>query len=184
MDGIQFLGKRLYNPELLIDPTDIFNDGKILRDTDPNTHGNSPMYEIHWTGATQAGEELGTAATSAKDGTTTPYLVNIVSSDVADDWDNLAGAVRSVALVGITTNSIAGDGVVLSGAFTGFDQANNTDPDLNTEYHTYTSRGGSVSNEGKDTLSRKTTINSKVLWSEALIANSIVYDIHIIQSVH
>ena len=105
--GIAYVRKRLYNPELLIDAEDIFDDGKILRVNDPNDKFN-PLYEIKWTGTTQVGEELGTAATSAKDGTTTPYLVNIVSSDVADDWDNLAGAVRSVALVGVTTNSIAG----------------------------------------------------------------------------
>ena len=295
MAGPVFVRKRLFNPELLIDPTDVFDDGKILRNTDD--HGRfKPLYEIHWTGATQAGEELGTAATSLKDGTTTPFIVNIVSSDVADDWDDLAGAVRSVALIGVTTNSLAGylawntygtttregqdgrprstvevvktngtadvlstryfiwldgmyacewgtgatdatgnidaespsgvvllritatynegeggvwhfppdnevhthhvtitptatfaagDGVVLTGTYTSFDQSNNSDPDLNVDYYTYTSAGGSVQqSEGLDLLSRKTTINSKVLWSEALIANSIVYDLHIILGVH
>lgn len=254
------------------------------------------MYEIRWTGTTQAAaEELGTAATSAKDGTTTPYLVNIVSSDVADDWDNAAGAVRSVALVGVSTTSItdyikwqqdpdsvvgkrgkprttvevvktngvadvvatrywiwldaiyacewgtgatdatgnidaeaptgtvllrllagqnegeggtwhfppehsihthhvsitptatfaAGDGTVLTGTYTSFDQSNNSDPDLNVDYYTYTSAGGSVSEgAGLDVIHRFTTINSKVLWAEVLIANAIVYNLHILQSMH
>ena len=295
MAGIAYVRKRLYNPQLLIDPNDIFNGGRILRDNDPDNKFN-PMYEIHWTGSTQAGEELGTAPTSAKDGTTTPFLVNIVSSDVADDWDNLAGAVRSVALIGITTNSLAGylawqnfgtstregqdgepkatvevvktngtadvlstryyiwldhiyacewgtgatdatgnidaesptgtvllsllagqnegeggrwhfppgeevkthhisitptatfaagDGVVLTGTYTSFDQSNNSDPDLNVDYYAYTSAGGSIAHgAGFDTLSRKTTINSQVIWSEALVANTIVYDLHIIEGMH
>jgi len=293
--GIAYVKKRLYNPELIIDPNEIFGpNGWFLRANDPNGKFN-PIYEIHWTGTTQAAEELGTAATSVKDGTTTPFLVNIVSSDVADDWDNLAGAVRSVALIGITTSSLAdylqwqldptsvagergrprttvevvktngtadvvatrynvwldgiyacqwgtgatdatgnidaesptgtvliriaatqnegeggvwhfppgkdletlhvaltptatfaaGDGVVLTGTFTSFDQSNNSDPDLNVDYFAYTSAGGSVAHgEVGIELPRKTTINSKVLWSEALIANAIVYDIHIIQGMH
>ncbi len=295
MAGIAYVKKRLFNPELLVDPTDVFNNGRILRNKD-NDGRFKPLYEIQWTGATQAGEELGTAATSVKDGSTIPFLVNIVSSDVADDWDNLAGAVRSVALIGVSTNSIAGylawntygettregqdgrprstvevvktngtadvlatrywiwldgeyacqwgtgatdatgnidaesptgtvllrllagqnegeggtwhfppgkevhthhvtitptatfaagDGVVLTGTWTSMDQPNNSDPDLNIDYYTYTSAGGSVQHsEGLDLLSRKTTINSKVLWSEALIANSIVYDLHIILGMH
>ena len=267
----------------------------MLKMTDPEGTLET-MFEIKWTGATQAAaEELGTAATSAKDGTTTPYLVNIVSSDVADDWDNAAGAVRSIALVGISTNSIAGytkwqqdpdspdgqrgkprttvevvktngtadvvatrywiwldgmyavewgtgasdatgnidaeaptgtvlirllaasnegeggrwhfppnksvhthhvsitptatfaagDGLVLTGTYTGWDQALNTDPDLNVDYYTYTSAGGSVS-EGAalDIIHRFTTISSTVIWAEVLIANSIVYSLHIIQSMH
>ena len=84
-----------------------------------------------------------------------------------------------------TATFAAGDGVVLSGTFTSFDQPNNSDPDLNVDYYTYTSAGGSVSHgPDLDILKRKTTINSKVLWSEALIANSIVYDLHIIQDMH
>ena len=61
-----------------------------------------PMYEIKWTGATQAAaEELGTIATSAKDGRTTPYIVNLVSSDATDDRDN-------AALSGIKINVVMG----------------------------------------------------------------------------
>ncbi len=293
MAGIVYVKKRLHNPELLIDPNDIFNGGRILRDLDPKNRYN-PMYEIKWTGATQAAEELGTAAV-IKDGTTTPFQLTIVSSQALDNRSTVAGAVHSVAAIGITTNSlagykqwlldpkspdgergrprstvevvamngitdvlatrywlwfdglyacewgtgeddaegnidgespanttliritagqnegeggvwhfppdkelqthhisitptatfVAGDGVVLSATYTSFDQADNTGPDLNVDYFTYTSRGGSVSQgSGFDTLSRKTTINSKVLWSEALIVNSIVYDLHIILGIH
>ena len=294
--GIAYVRKRLHNPELLIDPNKIFGEaGKILRDNDPDNKFN-PMYEIKWTGATQAGEELGTAAAKIEDGTVTPFILTIVSSDVLDNRSTAAGAVHSVAAIGITTNSIAGyaawnefgettregqdgkpkatvevvamngvadvlatrywiwfdglyacewgtgeddaegnidgespanttliritagqnegeggvwhfppgeeikthhvsvtptatfaagDGVVLSGTYTSFDQANNAGPDLNVDYYTYTSAGGSITHSaGFDTLSRKTTINSKVLWSEALIANSIVYDLHIILGMH
>jgi len=287
--GIAYVRKRLYNPELLIDPNEIFgSNGIILRANDPKDKFN-PIYEIHWTGATQAGEELGTAATTLQDGTTTPFLVNMVSSDVADKRTTAAGAVHSVALIGITCDAdgvdgdgnyiagkktystvevvamdgttdvlatrlwlwldaiyacewgtgqtdatgnitaeypvnttliallagqnegeggvwhfpagleletfhatitptatfAAGDGVVVTGTFTGFDQANNTDPDLNIDYFTYTSAGGQVIHGGSlIELPRKTTINSKVLWTETLIVNSIVYDIHIIQGLH
>ena len=296
MAGIAYVRKRLYNPEVLVDPLEVFGEnGKMLKMEDPEG-GLEAMYEIRWTGATQAAaEELGTAATSAKDGTTTPYLVNIVSSDVADDWDNAAGAVRAVALVGISTNSLAGytkwqrdpnspdgqrgkprttvevvktngtgdvvatrywiwhdamyaclwgtgatdatgnidseapsgtpliritagqnegeggrwhfppdrsihtqhisitptatfaagDGAVLTGTYTSFDQSNNSDPDLNVDIYAYTSAGGSVSEgAGLDVIHRFTTINSQVIWAEVLIANSIVYSLHIIQSMH
>ena len=296
MAGIAYVRKRLYNPDVLVDPNEIFGTaGKLLRDYDSDHQRFSPMYEIKWTGATQAGEELGTAKTSDKDGTTTPFQITVVSSDVADNRNTAAGAVHSVALIGVSVPSIAlynqwildpttkdgklgepkasvevvamngttdvlstrwyiwvdhvyscewgtgasdatgniqvespantvlisllagqnegeggtwhfppneevvtyhvtltptatfaaGDGVVLTGTFTSFDQANNSDPDLNVDYYTYTSAGGSVAQgTGIDHLSRKTTINSKVLWSEALIANSIVYSIHIIIGMH
>lgn len=288
MAGIAYVRKRLYNPELLIDANDIFDDGKILRNADDDGK-YKPLYEIHWTGTTQAAEELGTALTSSKDGRTTPFIVTMVSSDVADDRSNAAGAAHSVALIGITcdadgvdgagnyiagsptyatievvamdgttdvlatrlwiwldaiyacewgtgatdatgiitaespanTNLIvlgagqnegeggtwhfpagrhvhthhvtltptatfaAGDGVILTGTWTGINQANNTDPDLNVDYYAYTSAGGTVNqSEGLDMLRRKTTINSKVIWSEALVANAIVYDLHIILGMH
>lgn len=293
--GIAYVHKRLYNPELIVDPNEIMgSNGKLLRQADHKGRFD-PLYEIHWTGATQAGEELGTAATSVKDGRTTPFQVVVVSSDALDDRDNAAGAVLSSALVGITTSSLAdyqewnlnpttiagergrprstvevvamngiadvtstrffiwldaiyacewgtgeddaegniqaespantvllsllagqnegeggvwhfppdkevntihvsitptatfaaGDGVVLTGTFTSFDKALNTGPDLSVEYYTYTSAGGSVAHgDNLDVLHRNTTLNSKVLWSEALIANSIVYDLHIIQAMH
>lgn len=289
MVGIAYVRKRLYNPELLVDPNKIFGDkGQAL--LHKTLEGNlETTYEVKWIGATQAAEELGTAATGVKDGRTTPYIVTVVSSDVADNRSTAAGAVHSCALIGVTcdadgingdgafipgsktyatvevvamngttdvlatrlwiwldaiyvcewgtgatdatgiitaespanTNLLvlsatfnegeggtwhfpekryvhtehvtitptatfaAGDGVALTGTYTGFDQANNTDPDLNVDYYTYTSAGGAVnipSNESA--LHRYTTHNAKVLWSEALIASSIVYSLHILQSMH
>lgn len=290
MAGIAYVRKRLWNPELLIDPNEIFGThGQLLKQWDEHKQRYSPIYEITWTGATQAGEELGTAATSAKDGTTTPYIVNLVSAGALDDRDNAAGAVHSVALIGITCDAdgvdgagvyisgsktyatvevvamdgatdalatrlwlwldaiyacewgtgatdaagnidaeaptgtvlisllagqnegeggrwhfpagkhvityhttimptatfAAGDGVVLDGAYTSFDQANNSDPDLNVDYYTYTSAGGSVGTpQDEHGLARHTTINSQVIWTETKIANSIVYHLHISQGLH
>lgn len=103
MAGIAYVRKRVYNPELIIDPDGVLP--QRLKNT--QIHGNNPIYYIKWLGATQAGEELGTAKTASKDGTTTPFLVNVVSSDVADDYDNVAGAVRSVAVIGPSVSSIA-----------------------------------------------------------------------------
>ena len=103
MAGIAYVRKRVYNPELIIDPDGILP--QKLKNT--QIHGNNPIYYIHWLGATQAGEELGTAKTASKDGTTTPYLVNVVSSDIADDYDDIAGAVRAVAVIGLSVSSIA-----------------------------------------------------------------------------
>lgn len=289
MAGIAYVRKRLYNPEVLVDPDEILgHNGKFLKMEGPDKTLET-MYEIKWTGATQAGEELGTAVTSAKDGRTTPYLITVVSSNVADKRSTAAGAVHSVALIGVSVDSselngdgtlaswanpkttvevvhmdgttdvlatrywiwfdamyacewgtgandatgnitgespanttlialiigqnegeggtwhfpankevhtqhvsitptatfAAGDGVVLTGAYTGFEQENNTDPDLNVDYYTYTSAGGSVSEGGNlDLIHRHTTLNSKVLWLETTIANSIVYSLHIVQSIH
>lgn len=295
MAGIAYVRKRLYNPELLVDPDEILgNHGWIIKQADPEGNYHA-MYEIRWTGTTQAGEELGTAPTSAKDGTTTPFQITVVSADALDDRDNAAGAVHSVALIGVSVPSIAdynqwvldpttvpgkkgkpvstvevvhmngtadvlstryylwvdhiyacewgtgeddaegnitaespantnllvllagqnegeggrwhfppdqevqtqhvsitptatfaaGDGVILTGTYTSFDQALNTGPDLEVDYYAYTSAGGSVSEgQGFDTIARKTTKNSTVIWSEALVANAIVYNLHIIQGMH
>lgn len=297
MAGNVYVKKRLWNPELLIDTNEIFGThGQKLRQVCSHISPGSyrPLYEIVWTGTTQAGEELGTPATAIKDGSTTPFLVTVVSSDAADDRGTVAGAVHSVALIGVTTNSLtgyaawqsnpnsregklgkpkatvevvatngtadvlatryfiwldgiyacewgtgatdatgiitaespantnllvlaatynegeggvwhfppghgvvtrhisitptatfaAGDGVVLTGTFTSFFQSNNDDPDLNVDHYTYTSAGGSVDHSSDMEMMRYTSINSKVLWSEALIANPIVYSIHIVQGLH
>ena len=288
MAGIAYVRKRLYNPEVLVDPTGIFGlNGVILKQQDAD--GTlEPIYEIQWTGATQAGEELGTAAASVKDGTASPFLVTTVSAAVTDINTSI-GHVRAVALIGVsvtaaelngdgtlgswanpkaslevvlmngttdvlstryylwvdhayavnwgsggadasaaitiespanttlltititqnesnggswhfptgkaihtqhvsitpTATFAAGDGVVLTATWTVLDNLLNTDSDLTVDYYTYTSAGGSVSEgAGLDLLHRKTTAATKCLWSEALIANSIVYDLHIIQSMH
>jgi len=101
MAGIAYVRKRVYNPELIIDPDGVLPQG--LKNT--AIHGNNPIYYIHWQGATQPGEELGTAQTAITDGTTTAYLVNVVCADALDDYDNAAGAVRAVAIIGLSVSS-------------------------------------------------------------------------------
>lgn len=287
MAGNAYVRKRLYNPEVLVDPTGIFGaKGKILKQTIDGQI--EAMYEIKWTGTTQVGEELGTAAQSVKDGTTTPFLVVGVSAAVTD-IDTSIAHVRAVALIGVSVASTelnaegtmlasaepkttvevllmngttdvtstryylwldhafacnwgsggqnasaaitlespanttlltitiahnesnggswhfpsgkevhthhvsltptatfaAGDGVVLTTTWTRTDNLLNAEPDLHVDYFAYTSAGGSVSEgAGLDILHRKTTASTKCLWSEALIANAIVYDIHLIQTMH
>ena len=67
-----------------------------------------PYFSIYWEGATQAAaEELGTAATAAKDGTTTPFQIIAVSAG-AGDADTGASHIRKLAIIGLTTNSAAG----------------------------------------------------------------------------
>lgn len=105
MAGIAYVRKRVYNPELIVDP-----DGVLpMKLRQSNIKGYNPIYYIKWVGGTQvAAEELGTAKTATKDGTTTPYLVNLVSSSVLDDYDDTAtGAVRACAVVGLSVSSVA-----------------------------------------------------------------------------
>lgn len=49
------------------------------------------------------GAELGTAATSVKDGTTTPFQITVVSSE-ANDTDATTGDARKVAIIGVTVS--------------------------------------------------------------------------------
>ena len=101
MAGIAYVKKRLYNPELIID-----SDGVLPNSLKQTIRGyNIPTYSIKWTGTPQAGEELGTAASSVKDGTTTPFQITVVSSSV-NDTDAAAGHARKVALIGVSVPSI------------------------------------------------------------------------------
>jgi len=103
MAGPVYSKKRLYNPDLVIDPNNVFP--RNLRRV---YHGKSyTMYYQKWLGTTQAAEEKGTSEDSAKDGTTTPFEVIIVSSNVGDNRSTAAGYVHSVALIGISVASIA-----------------------------------------------------------------------------
>jgi len=103
MAGIAYVYKRLWNPEILVDPDNILPN-KCRRLFNGKY---DPTYVIKWHGATQAGEELGTAADSVKSGTTTPFQITVVSSDVGDDRDTAAGFVHSVALIGVSVESTA-----------------------------------------------------------------------------
>lgn len=120
MAGIAYVYKRLWNPEVLVDP-----DGILPNNCKRSFNGrNDPTYVIKWHGTTQAGEELGTAAASVKDGTTTPFQITVVSSDVGDNRSTAAGYVHSVALIGISVESIAAyNEWVINGATTTLGEA-------------------------------------------------------------
>jgi hypothetical protein len=78
----------------------------------------TPTFTIFWEGATQAAaEELGTAATAAKDGTTTPFQIIAVSAGAGDD-DAAGGHIRKLAVPGLTTNSLAGYAAYLANPLT------------------------------------------------------------------
>lgn len=100
MAGPVYVKKRLYNPELIIDANSVLGDS--LRQ---QINGRrQTFYTIKWTGTPQAGEELGTAADSAKDGTTTPFTVIVVSASNSDKRATAAGMVHSVALIGVSVS--------------------------------------------------------------------------------
>lgn len=100
MAGPAYVKVRLWNPEYLYDPDSVLD----LRRPHPSG-SNRQFFEIFWVGATQAAaEELGTAAASVKDGTTTPFQITVVSSS-ANDTNTSAGHVRKVALIGISCSS-------------------------------------------------------------------------------
>jgi hypothetical protein len=82
MVGPVYVYKRLWNPELVVDPDDVlpnkcerFINGRKIQ-----------TYVIRWVGLTQAAaEELGTAVASEKDGTTTPFQLTVKSSPISID---------------------------------------------------------------------------------------------------
>jgi hypothetical protein len=289
MAGIAYVRKRLWNPELLIDPTGLIPN-RLVQDVNRK---HQHIYEITWKGDTQSGEELGTAATSVKDGTTTPFQVTVVSSH-ADDTNATDKDVRAVALIGITTNSIAGyqawndsglstregrdgvplstvevilmngtsnvlstrfyiwndaiysvnwgsggqdaagnitaespantnllvllagnnegeggvwhfppnhnvttqhihitptevfaatTGIVLQSEFTAFEQATNTDPDLDIDYYQYTTPSLDAEYTREQTA-RRTTIKSQCLWKETSVFASKAVFLNIVQEFH
>ena len=110
MAGIAYSKIRLYN----IPKDHIFGDTSNLLDLKKTMHHgpghktNQPFFLIYWEGVTQAGaEELGLAATAAKNGTTTVFQIIAVSAGVGDA-DTGASHVRKLAIIGLTTNSVAG----------------------------------------------------------------------------
>ena len=105
MAGIAYSFKRLYNPEVFIDDNNVIPH-KCRKLHDERYH---PLYHLKWHGTTiaAAAEELGTAANSVKDGTATPFQVTVVSSDVGDKRTTAAGFVHSVALIGVSTTTVA-----------------------------------------------------------------------------
>ncbi|MCP4585306.1 hypothetical protein [Pseudoalteromonas sp.] len=104
MAGVAYVYKRLWNAEVVIDPNLVlpFKGYRYV------VHGSSnPHYHVKWHGTTQAGEELGTAMDSDKDGTTTPFQITVVSSSNSDKRTTSTGMVHSVCLIGNSVKSIA-----------------------------------------------------------------------------
>ena len=280
MAGPVYVKKRLGNPQLIIDTNSV-----LPNELKQTIRGyNIPTYSIKWTGTPQAGEELGTAADSVKDGSTTPFVVTVVSSSNSDKRTTAAGMAHSVALIGVSVSAAEGkrldvsnakstvevvsmngttdvtatrywlwvdhayvcewgtgathdaegditiespadtdlltikatynesnggvwhfpagkkvkmryvklsmnavaaaqDGLALSGTFTGFDQTLNDASNNDVDYYIATSPGEACKIFGEEDLYRWSTKTSKVLWSEALIANAIASDIEIEQIV-
>ena len=108
MAGVAYVKIRLWNPGR----ANIFGDESnclhgLKRATfHMGKNTNQKYIEILWISATQAGlEELGTAATTDLDGTTTPFLINVVSDD--NTQDTVTGdAAQRVAVIGITVSSV------------------------------------------------------------------------------
>lgn len=106
MAGVAYVKIRLWNPgraNIFGDDTNVLNhleravmhNGKSVK---------QKYFEILWISATQAGEELGTAAASDKDGTAVPFQITVVSDDNTKDLVTGVGAQR-VALIGVTVSS-------------------------------------------------------------------------------
>lgn len=105
MAGIAYVQIRLWNPGrdcIYGDETNVLN---YLERPYMDTGKNLRHFEILWISVVQAAsEELGTAAASDKDGTTTPYLIFL---DTDDAKDTLTGVgARRVAVIGVTVSSI------------------------------------------------------------------------------
>lgn len=103
MAGPVYVYKRLWNPEIVVDPDGILpNKCKRFINNRQDT-----TYVMRWVGATQAAaEEFGTAVASEKDGTTTPFQITVKSSDALDDRGNAAGMVHSIALIGLSVANV------------------------------------------------------------------------------
>lgn len=97
MAGNAYVYKRYWNPPKNCIIGD--SDGVLHLDKRYTDGKKSPFMEVFWVGATQAGEELGTAADSVKDGRTTPFQLTVVSAS-ANDTDAAAGHARKVAIIG------------------------------------------------------------------------------------
>lgn len=110
---------RLWNPEY----TNVTEKKELFK---PDIHGRTtePYIEIFFSGTSNANAtEIGAAADSAKDGTTTPFKVNVVSSS-ADDTDAADKDVRKVRLIGISVPVYKGVTVTATAGIVDPDWAN------------------------------------------------------------
>lgn len=105
MAGAAYVQIRLWNPgrkNIYGDETNVL---KYLERPYMDTRKNLRHFEVFWISTVQAAsEELGTAATSDLDGTTTPYQVWTDSTSVKDTL--LGVGARRVAVIGVSVSSI------------------------------------------------------------------------------
>lgn len=102
---------RLWNPEYTnLDVTDKTIRKQVYKN---DVHGYKHIFvEIMYSGTSNANAtEVGGAADSAKDGTATPFKINVVSSDV-NDTDATTGDARKVRLIGISVPADATDSTI------------------------------------------------------------------------
>jgi len=105
MAGVAYVYIRLWNPgrdNIYGDTSNVLN---YLERPYLDTGKNLKHFEILWISTTQAAsEELGTAATSDLDGTTTPFQLTLDSTDVKDAVGGVGA--RRVAVIGVTVSSV------------------------------------------------------------------------------
>ena len=100
--ALSSIKKRLWNPGV---NNIIGDDSNVLHGLTRYLPDSSArrVFEVFWRGTTEA-SELGGAATSVFDGTTTPQQIIVVSAS-ASDTDGAAGHVRKVAVIGLAVKS-------------------------------------------------------------------------------
>ena len=102
MAGIAYVKIRLWNPDAVVGDDSNVLPNKLRKHTHEDSGGYKQLFEVFWSGATQAAfEEFGTAPTAAKDGRVTPYQIIAVSAGVGDA-DGGTSHVRKVAIIGLT----------------------------------------------------------------------------------
>lgn len=105
--------KRLWNPgvnNIIGDDSDVLHSLRRIMPHEPQQRAIR-CFEVFWRGTTEA-SELGGAATSVFDGTTTPQNIIVVSAS-ASDTDGAAGHVRKVAIIGL---AVKDQGAYLKGS--------------------------------------------------------------------
>lgn len=141
------------------------------------------IYACEW--GTGAADAIGNITAESPANTVLITLLATQNEGEGGSWHFPANRLIETTHVEIvpTATLAAGDGVVCTTTWTADSFSRNSDPDLNVDYYTHI-RGGGAGSQSTDLdhLKRYTTIATKCLWAEALVANAIVFHIHIIQN--
>jgi hypothetical protein len=126
-------------------------------------------FVIDHIGETPNGAELGTAADSVKDGTTTPFQITVVSSS-ADDTDSAAKDVRKVAIIGVTVSEADAKALNVSNAKLTVEVVNmNGTGDVTTSryyvrlIHAYACHWGSAGADAKGNITIESPANTTLI---------------------